>query len=138
MKKRYIRIITIMLVLILFIVYFNCTRLKFDLDVTKVYSIEYSFDNYNNGNDDCNNGEITDKAEISKVVNYIDSVSLLRTPLRPKDATQMLSFKDKEGNEIEGYVFGSSVLWDGNKTYIFGGYYQNEIKRLLSIEEKAK
>lgn len=130
MIKRKIKIIVIILVIILVVVYFKCTNLKFDLDVKDVYSIEYSFDNYNNRI----NGEITDKDEISKIVNYFNSISLLRTPEKPKDATQCISFKNKEGNEIEGYAFGGSVLWDWNKTYMFGDYYQNRIKKLLSID----
>lgn len=138
MKKRNVKIITIILVIIFVAVYFKCTRLKADLDVTKVYSIEYSFDNYDNGNFDCIDGEITDKDEISKIVKYFNSITLLSTPKKPKDATQGLSFKDKEGNVIKGYAFGASVLWDGNKTYMFGDYYQNKIKKLLSIDETAK
>lgn len=31
--------------------------------------------------------------------------TLLSTPEKPKDATQGLSFKDKEGNLIKGYAF---------------------------------
>jgi cell division protein FtsL len=138
MKKRYIKITGVILVLIFIVVYVKYTSLKFDIDITDVYSIEYSFENYNNGNFDYINGEITDKEEISKIINYFNSISLLRTPEKPKDATQWLSFKDKEGNEIEGYAFGASVLWDWNKTYMFGDYYQNRIKKLLSIEEIAK
>lgn len=138
MIKRNIKIIVIILVIILVVVYFKCTSLKFDLDVTDVYSIEYTFDNYNNGKNDRISGEITDKDEISKIVNYFNSISLLRTPEKPKDATQWISFKNKEGNKIEGYAFGGSVLWDWDKTYMFGDYYQNRIKKLLSIDEIAK
>ena len=127
-----------MLVIIFVVVYFKCTSLKFDLDVTDIYSIEYTFVNYNNGNFDHINGEITDQDEISKIVNYFNSITLLRTLEKPKDATQRLSFQDKEGNVIEGYAFGASVLWNGNRTFMFGDYYQNRIKKLLSIDEIAK
>ncbi len=133
MKKGDIRIISIIVVFILFIIYFKCTSLKIDLEVSEVYRIEYSFDNYRNGINDRIYGEIADKEEISKIVNYFNSISLLSTPEKPKDATQGLSFKDKEGNVIESYVFGSSVLWNGNNTYMFGDYYQNRIKEILSI-----
>jgi hypothetical protein len=135
MKKRNVKIITIILVIILIIVYFKCTSLKFDLDKTEVYSMEYSFVNYNNGDADYIDGEITDQKVLSKMVEYFNSISLLKSFDKPKDAVQGLSFKDKEGNMIEGYVFGGSVLWDGNKTYMFGDYYQNRIKELLSIKE---
>jgi hypothetical protein len=138
MKKRNMKIITIILVIIFVVVYFKCTSLKLDLDVADVYRIEYSFDNYNNGNFDCIEGEITDKDEISKIINYFNSITLLSTLKKPKDATQGLSFIDKEGNVIEGFAFGASVLWDENKTYMFGDYYQNRIRKILSIDEIAK
>lgn len=136
MKKRNIKIIAILLVSILVIVYFKCTSLNFDIDVTEVYSIEYSFDNYDNGDINYIDGEITDKEVISNLVEYINSISLLRSFEKPKDATQGLSFKDKKGNILKGYAFGSSVLWEGNKTYIFGDYYQNRIKKLLLLKNK--
>lgn len=135
MKKRNIKIIAIISFIILGIAYYKFTSLKFDLDVKDVYSIEYSFDNYNNGNYSRINGEITDKDEITNIVKYFNSISLVRTPEKPKDATQWISFKNNEGNEIEGYAFGASVLWNWNKTYMFGDYYQNKIKKLLSIDD---
>lgn len=135
MKKRNVKVIAIISVIILAVVYFRFTSLKFDLDVKDVYSIEYSFDNCNNGNYDRINGEVTDKDQISKIVKYFNSISLVRTPEKPKDATQCISFKNNEGNVIEGYAFGASVLWDWNKTYVFGDYYQDKIKKLLSIDK---
>jgi hypothetical protein len=133
MKKKYTKNLFILLVIILVIVYFKYTSLTFNLDVTKVYSINYGIEYFDHGYSYLE-GEVTNKEEISKMVEYFNSIVLISTFEKPKNATQVITFHDKEGNVLENYAFGGTVLWDGNRTYIFGDFYQNRIKELLSIE----
>jgi hypothetical protein len=78
------------------------------LDITGVYSIEYSFTGYH-GNDDIV-GETMDKEEISKIIMYFNSLSRPEVFIKNKGATVWIGFKDKNGNLIAGYAYGTTIL----------------------------
>lgn len=73
--------------------------------------------------------EITNKEDLSKVIEYLNSFSLPATSDRPKDAINKFSFKDDNGNVIKEFSFGDSgVLWVTNETYILGSSNINTLK----------
>lgn len=73
--------------------------------------------------------EITNKEDLSKVIEYLNSFSIPATSDRPKDAINKFSFKDDNGNVIKEFSFGDSgVLWVTNETYILGSSNINTLK----------
>jgi hypothetical protein len=113
----------------------DSNELQFNLDSTNIQSLEYRLP-YDG---EMKEIEITNKEDLSKVIEYLNSLSLPATSERPKDAINKFSFKDDNGNVIKEFSFGDSgVLWVINETYILGSSNINTLKNLLSNIEKAR
>ena len=126
-KKIIVLIIFIILVVTSYLVFIKSDELKLNLDTTNIHSIEYTIDGV-----ETKHMKITNKEDISKVTEYLNSLSLTKTSLRPKDATNSLSFKDENNKVIKSFNFGDSgVLWVGTKTYTLGSSNMNTLKNLL-------
>ena len=126
-RKFLILLVTVFIVGSLFVV-FGFNKLQFNLDSTNIHSLEYRlFDG-----DEMKEKEITNKEDLSKVIEYFNSLSLPTTLDRPKDGTNKFSFKDDNGNVIKEFGFGDSgVLWVGPNTYTLGSSNINTLKNLL-------
>ncbi|MBE6052798.1 MAG: hypothetical protein E7212_02620 [Clostridium sartagoforme] len=127
-KKIIILAIFAVLVVTIYSVFIKSTELKLNLDTTNIHSIEYdTFDGI-----EMKHKKITNKGDISKITEYINSLSLTKTSLRPKDATNSLSFKDENNKVFKSFKFGDSgVLWLGSKTYTLGSSNMNTLKNML-------
>lgn len=131
-KKVLVLLITAILTVIISLVLIKSNELQFNLDATKIQSFEYDFG--------MEHKEITNKEDIDKVIKYLNSLSLPITLDRPKDATNIFSFKDNSGNINRLFSFGDSgVLWVGKKTYEFESSNIEIFKNLLNdIDKKNK
>ena len=129
MNKKIIALaISTMLVVTIYFIFIKSNELKLNLDTTNIHSIEYDeFDGV-----EMKHKKITNKEDISKVTEYLNSLSLPKTSLRPKDAINSLSFKDENNKVFKSFKFGDSgVLWIGSKTYTLGSSNMNTLKNLL-------
>lgn len=132
-KKTLILSITAILIVIISFSFMKFGKLKLNLDTTNIHSFEY---NLLDGGE-MKHKEITNKENISKVIEYLNSLSLPKTSLRPKDASNSFYFKDDNGNVIKSFAFGESgVLWADSKTYKLGNSNINNLKNLLTNLDK--
>lgn len=129
MKKRYIIVIIIACILL---VYYKSTSFKFNLNNNEISSIEYTFDDYNNGIGYIE-GEILDIDTIKNTIKYLNKLSLPKTLIHTKGATQYICFKDKNGNVIKGYNFGCGNLWYKGNAYSLNETTIDKIKKLLHV-----
>lgn len=127
-KKTYSLPVIIVLILTISFVSTKFTKLKVNLDAANIHSLEYSV--LDGG--ERKSGETTNKEDISKVIEYLNSLSLPKTSLRPTDGENSFYFKDDNGSAIETFLFGESgVLWVGSKTYKLGSSNVDNLKDLL-------
>ena len=133
-KKLLVLSITAILIAISSFVFIKSNKLQFNLDSTKIQSLEYDFSDYG-----IEHKEITNKEDIDKVIKYLNSLSLPITLDRPKDAVNIFRFKDNNGNITKLFSFGDSgVLWVDKKTYVFGSSNIETFKNLLNDIDKQK
>ncbi len=133
MRKKISKLMIVILALFMLFIIYYATSLKFNLNNAYVYCIEYRFDGYHGNNDI--EGKTFNEEEISSVIKYFNSLWLPRILIQNKGATEWICFKDKDGNEIKGYAFGCGLIWEGNKTFLFGDSQINRIKKILHIDQ---
>ncbi|MBK1809820.1 hypothetical protein JHL18_04095 [Clostridium sp. YIM B02505] len=101
---------------------------RFNIDSDKVTKIEV----FLTGDSELDHKVITDKSDIKKVVDYFNSLVLIKSISRPKDAVDGLVFTDETNNTVKSISWGQSgILWNDKKTYLFGRRRINNITKLL-------
>lgn len=78
------------------------------------------------------NRKIIKKDDINKVIDYLNSLVLIKSNKRPKDASIFINFNDNNNNTIYSITIGPSshILWLGNNRYDFD---ESKIKHLIDM-----
>ncbi|WP_183276071.1 hypothetical protein [Clostridium fungisolvens] len=101
---------------------------RFNIDSDKVIKIQISI----TGEAGLEDKVITDKDDIKKVADYFNSLILIKSFSRPKDAVDGIAFIDKDDNVVKVISWGQSgILWSDKETYLFGRRRINNLTKLL-------